>query len=77
MRTPLRITFMGCLIGGCKPAASPDRKAEAKQEMERLETHREKAIEKATQGTIPKSRPSTFKPVPSPKPNPDGTSNRL
>lgn len=64
------MTFMGCLMGGCKPAASPERRVEAKQEMERLETHREKAIEKATRGTIPEPKGSTFDPTVPPKPQP-------
>ena len=45
----------------CKPAV--DQKAEAVKEMERLETHRQKALEKATQGTVSKPKPSTFDPT--------------
>ena len=45
----------------CKPAV--DQKQESVQEMERLETHRQKALEKATQGTVPKPKPSTFDPT--------------
>ena len=52
----------------CKPAV--DQKAEAVREMERLETHRQKALEKATQGTIPKPKPSTFDPTAPVKPLP-------
>ena len=52
----------------CKPAV--DKKAEAVQEMERLETHRQKALQKATQGTIPKPKPSTFDPTAPVKPVP-------
>ena len=52
----------------CKPAV--DQKAEAVREMERLETHRQKALEKATQGTIPNSKPSTFDPAVPVKPLP-------
>jgi hypothetical protein len=70
MRALSVITLTGCLLSACKPAAPPDKKEEAKQEMQRLEAHREKAVEKATKGTIPKSKPSTFTPVPSVKPAP-------
>ena len=52
----------------CKPAV--DQKAEAVKEMERLETHRQKALEKATQGTVPKPKPSTFDPTAPVKPVP-------
>jgi len=52
----------------CKPAV--DKKAEAVQEMERLETHRQKVLEKATQGTVPKPKPSTFDPTGPVKPAP-------
>lgn len=50
----------------CKPAV--DQKAEAVKEMEQLETHRQKALEKATQGTVPKPKPSTFDPTAPVKP---------
>ncbi len=52
----------------CKPAV--DQKAEAVKEMERLETHRQKALEKATLGTVPKPKPSTFDPTAPVKPVP-------
>jgi hypothetical protein len=60
--------LLGFGASACKPAV--DKKAEAVQEMERLETHRLKALEKATQGTIPKSKPSTFDPAVPVKPVP-------
>lgn len=55
-------------ISACKPA--DDKKAKAVEEMERLETHRQKALEKATQGTVPKPKPSTFDPTAPAKPVP-------
>lgn len=62
------LILLGCALSACKPAAVPDKKAEARQEIERLETHREKAIEKATHGTIPEPKGSTFDPTAPAKP---------
>ena len=53
--------FLAVGTSACKPAV--DQKAEAVQEMERLETHRQKALEKTTQGIVPKPKPSTFDPT--------------
>ena len=60
--------FLAAGASACKPAV--DQKAEAVQEMERLETQRQKALEKATQGTVPKPKPSTFDPTAPVKPVP-------
>ena len=60
--------FLAVGTSACQPAV--DQKAEAVQEMERLETHRLKALENATQGTIPKPKPSTFDPAVPVKPVP-------
>ena len=64
----LFVILLGFWISACKPA--DDKKAKAVEEMERLETHRQKALEKATQGTVPKPKPSTFDPTAPAKPVP-------
>ena len=57
----LFVIFLAVGASACKPAVH--QKQEAVQEMERLETHRQKALEKATQGTVSKPKPSTFDPT--------------
>jgi hypothetical protein len=64
----LFVIILAAGTSACKPAV--DQKAEAVQEMHRQETHRQKALEKATQGTVPKSKPSTFDPTAPVKPVP-------
>lgn len=67
MRAFSVITLTGCLLSACKPAAPTDKKEEAKQELKKLEDHHEKTVEKATQGTIPEPKASTFDPTATPK----------
>jgi len=62
------VIMLGCALCACKPAAEADKKAEARLEMKRLEAHREKSVEKATQGTVPEPKSSTFDPTAPVKP---------
>ncbi len=62
----LIVILLAIAASACKPAV--DKKTEAVQEMERLEINRQKALKKATQGTIPKPKPSTFDPTAPAKP---------